>query len=227
MRTTACFNAFSAAALIAILLTSFVACSSTTAPSGPHTGASVTRQDKGSGVSVTALDSRSILPSGGLAGTEAIMTEVVAKVVSVDPKTRNLTLKSQDGNVFSVKAGAEVRNLPQVRVGDSVNVAYLEAVDFEVRQPTSEELARSKAGVAVVGRAPLGAKPSGIVAAQQTKIFVVESLDMQKSLVTLKEGERLLTVRAKYPENLSSVNLGDTVVVTVSELVAADIRPLS
>ena len=58
--------------------------------------------------------------------------EVSATVTAVDVPGRLVTLKGPDGKLFTVEAGAEVRNLPQVSVGDRVVVRY-----YEVRSPPS------------------------------------------------------------------------------------------
>jgi len=54
---------------------------------------------------------------------EQIITET-ATVEAVDQATRVVTLKGSKGNVFDIKAGEEVRNLVQVKVGDQVKVKY-------------------------------------------------------------------------------------------------------
>ncbi len=193
----------------------------------PHLGESVSRTTTPSGTTITRLDSRSIAPGGGLAGSEAVMSEITAKVVTINHKTRAVSLKMPDGKVAAITAGPEVKNLAQVKVGDDVRIAYIESVDFQVRQPTPAELAAANETVGIVGRAPVGSSPKGFVAAGTKRIFVVESMDREKALITMKEGDRLVTVRAKYPENMQLVKSGDTVVVTVSELFAADIKPVS
>jgi hypothetical protein len=205
-----------------VLALTLSACSQTK----PYTGEKVEQADLGSGVKVTAVESRSILPGGGLAGGDATITEVTAKVSALNLKTRLLTLKSLDGKSYKIKAGPEVRNLPQVKVGDTVRLAYMEAIDFQVRQPTPEEIAMANQGVVLAGRAPKGSNPAGVVAAGAIKIVTIEAIDKVNSLVTLKEGTQLLTVKAKYPQNLASVKAGDSVVVTISELIAAEITPV-
>jgi hypothetical protein len=49
------------------------------------------------------------------------VTAVTAQVQAVDLAKRIVTLKGPEGNVFDVKVGDEVRNLPQVKVGDPKN----------------------------------------------------------------------------------------------------------
>jgi hypothetical protein len=60
---------------------------------------------------------------GGV-GTSQTVT-VRAKVRSINMKTRDVTLVGPDGGVFTVHAGEQVQNLPQVKKGDTVVVHYM------------------------------------------------------------------------------------------------------
>ena len=61
--------------------------------------------------------------------------QLVATVESVDMSTRQVLLQTPDGARATVVAGPEVRNLPQVRAGDSVTVTYQEAIAVQMAQP--------------------------------------------------------------------------------------------
>ena len=61
--------------------------------------------------------------------------KAVATVEAIDLTSRFVTLKAPDGSSLVVKAGPEVRNLPQVKVGDQVVVSYQEALLAEVVKP--------------------------------------------------------------------------------------------
>jgi len=164
------------------------------------------------------------LPGGGLAGEESELKTMTAKVEGVDVKTRTLTLRTNDARLVPLKVGNEVRNLAQVDKGDTVELDYFEAVEFEVRQPTAEELELAGIGIDVAGRAAQGKKPAALVAGERVDILTIESIDKKKQLITLKSPEGYVTVKAKYPQNLKVVKVGDTVVVKTSELFAARIK---
>ena len=55
-----------------------------------------------------------------------------ATVKAIDHKRREVTLERADGTRVQLTVGKEVRNLPQVEVGDRVTVDMLEAVTVEV-----------------------------------------------------------------------------------------------
>jgi len=60
--------------------------------------------------------------------------EITAKVAKIDQQTREVTLKADDGREFSFVASEDVKNLPQVEVGDVVHVAYAEAFVYDVKK---------------------------------------------------------------------------------------------
>lgn len=59
---------------------------------------------------------------------------VTATVVKVDQKTREVTLKGEDGEEFSFVASADVKNLAQMKPGDVVTATYAEALAYEVKK---------------------------------------------------------------------------------------------
>ena len=79
--------------------------------------------------------------------------EVSATVTAVDLPGRLVTLRGPEGKLFTVEAGEEVRNLPQVEVGDRVVVRYYEAIAAELAKPGQQAAASAE-----VTRAPLGAQ---------------------------------------------------------------------
>ena len=192
----------------------------------PHTGEVVSEMTTPSGLKVVQTSSRSVLASGGLAGEESELKTMTAKVEGVNLPGRIVTLRTADDKLVSLKVGEAVQNLPQVEKGDTVELDYLEAIEFEVRQPSPEELKLAGVDVDVVGRAAKGEKPAALAAVGRVDVLSVESIDRKRDLITLKSPEGYVTVKAKYPQNLKVVKVGDTVVVKTSELLAARIKEL-
>ncbi len=93
----------------------------------------------------------------------------MATVEKVDHKTRMVTLRREDGRTFTFRASEEVRNLPQVQVGDQVIATYYEGIAAEVRPPTDEERANPTAIIEASGRAPLGEMPAAAGGALATR----------------------------------------------------------
>lgn len=204
--------------LPSICLLAPIGCSS----KSPHLGESVTRTEIEEGVSLTQAETRSLLPSGKLAGSESMLIEAESVVQSINYSTRAITLKTSDGEPMAIIAGPEIQNFAQIIAGDKVKVEYLISVAFEVREPTAEELAASEETLEIAARAKLGEMPAGGAAQSKVKIAIVQAVDKEAASLTLKNlnAASSTTVKAKYPENLTYVKVGDSVVITTLEAFA-------
>lgn len=148
-------------------------------------------------------------------------SSVSARVESVDLKTRLVTLRNAEGQLFSFFAGEEVVNLPQVRVGDTVTVAYANVV--KVRMAESGEYWDES--VSEVARAMPGSKPGAIVGNEDTFTATIEAIDKRLGTVSLRMPDgSLKTVKAKDPANLDKAGVGDTLVITTSEAVGITVE---
>ena len=69
-------------------------------------------------------------PIAGVAAQEAALI-YDGEVTKIDPATRTVTLKNQDGET-SIVAGPEVKNFAEIKVGDRFDVVYELAVAIEL-----------------------------------------------------------------------------------------------
>jgi Cu/Ag efflux protein CusF len=154
------------------------------------------------------------LPSDAAVAT----VEATATVVNVDQKTREVTLKKEDGTEFKFIAGDAVKNLAQVKAGDRLKVRYAEGVAYEVKKGGS---AVGPATTVAGQRAAEGAKPGGAMARQTTLTVVITAIDTKAPSVTLKHADGTTeTLKVLHPEKLQGVKVGDTVEVTYTEALA-------
>jgi hypothetical protein len=152
--------------------------------------------------------------------------QLVAKVKAIDYTTRRVTLVDSSGAAMDVIAGSQVKRLNEVKVGDTVKIKSTVSVLVEVRAATPEEVATPVAAVEVTGRASSASPPAGGMGRALRVVTTVERTDVPNMLVTLK-GPRgdTTTVRARNVENVKKLHVGDTVVLTYTEAVAAEIVP--
>src|SRR4029450_9088992 len=85
--------------------------------------------------------------------------KVSAQVVAIDKATRTLTLKGPDGNSVDVAAGEEVKNFPQIKLGDFVVVQLMQSLALELKKTKGGEplAGREAAAVAQPGGRPAAA----------------------------------------------------------------------
>jgi len=155
----------------------------------------------------------------------AYQEEVVtgtATVEAIDLEKRTVTLRHADGSTFDLAVGPEVRNLPQVKVGDDVVVKYFQSILVQVTKPGAAAGSQVKGTAA---RAEPGEKPAAVVATNVTVTATVEKIDKKKMIATLKGPEgKVVDVKVQNPKNLENVNVGDRVVITYTEGVAVSVE---
>ncbi len=150
--------------------------------------------------------------------------QIVATVESVDMKTRQVMLRAADGSRATVVAGPEVRNLAQVRAGDTVTVTYQEAVAVQMAPPGS---APPNAAVLAADRAAPGQLPGGAVGAVVVGRVTVVSAAPDGSSVTftgrdgathtaqVRDPKMQAFVRQLRPGNQVDVGFASEVAVSV------------
>ena len=145
-----------------------------------------------------------------------------ATVAAINQETREVTLKGEDGKETTLTVGEEVKNLPQVKVGDQVNVAYYESVDVEVL--SAGQAAPKAAAISALETAQPGQKPAGTMATELSVVATIEAINKDSETVTLKGPEgNTKTVKVRNPANLEKVAVGDRVLITLTRAVAVDV----
>src|SRR5262252_5216332 len=159
------------------------------------------------------------LPSGTLG---AALVSATARVKAIDLPTRHVTLERADGSEVTLYADENVRNLPQVKVGDAVTVWYDESIAYEVKKPGTA--APGAAVAEEARRARRGEKPAGSGARVTTIVATITGIDKAAGTVTLQGPTgRATTIKARDPRNLDRVTIGDLVEITYSEAVAVSV----
>lgn len=155
-------------------------------------------------------------------GGEALVS-VTVSIEAINLEARELTLKGPLGNVDTVVVSPEVKRLAEFKVGDLIQIDYYAAIAAELRAPTEEEKATPLAVVEDKGRKVDGAPGAGGYRILKA-VVTVEGLDRPTSSATLK-GPRgnYATVKVKDPAVLSSLHIGDSVVVVYTEALAVRI----
>src|SRR5690606_12612611 len=88
------------------------------------------------------------------------LREVSGTVAAVDLPSRRVTLRNSAGDLTTVQASPDVRNLEQVRVGDRVSVGYFEGIAADVKRPGDGVRTPQKSvmqATAAPGQRPAGA----------------------------------------------------------------------
>jgi len=111
------------------------------------------------------------------------VTTIKASVEAVDQQNRTVTLKGPRGNVFTIPVSERVKNLPQVKAGHVVHIAYFEAVAVDAKK-TDAALAGSE--TYEEDSAPPGEKPAGVVLRKVHAITEVLDVNSESQSVRVR-----------------------------------------
>jgi hypothetical protein len=157
----------------------------------------------------------------------AVVTDLVtiqAKVLAIDLADRKVTLEKPNGRKVTLTVDKSAVNLPQVKVGDIVQMDYLESVAISVVGPGETPEAEGGGMVAV---APRGQKPGGIVAhsVQVTAQILKIKAKQRKVLLKWPDGTTKWIKAGPAVKHFDRLKVNDQVVVTYTEAVAIDVKP--
>lgn len=157
-----------------------------------------------------------IVTRGSEPGMYSIETsKVTATVTALDAASRKITVVTPEGKKRVIKAGPEVANFGQIRVGDQLVVTVAEEL---VVFMAKDGLTLPDGKRAIVAKAAEGAKP-GILTAETTQITAkVIGLDRAKrqAMIQLPDGTtKTFTVRKDV--DLSQRTIGEEVVFQYTE----------
>lgn len=155
------------------------------------------------------------------------LQEVSATVASVNQTTRTLSLTGDDGSSATFEVGPEVKNFPQIRVGDKVVVSYYRGI-AAVLQAKGTPLSKKVDTIDLATSAAPGTKPGAGVGTATHAIVVIEKVDTQANSVSFKRPDgQSRTLPVKSPEGqefIRKLKKGDQVEVLYTEAVAIEVR---
>jgi hypothetical protein len=175
---------------------------------------------------ITKPDARGDVVTTSVPGKASAVAaaELSAQVVSIDKKTRTLSLKGPKGKVVDVVAGDDVRNFDQIKVGDFLVVRYLQSLALELQKAKTGMSGISTTETAV--KAEPGQRPAVAGGREVSAIAKVTAVDEKAKTISL-QGPRgnVVSLDVQNPEQFKVVKVGDEVLVTYTEAVAVSIEP--
>lgn len=149
-----------------------------------------------------------------------------ASVVAVDPASRVITIKTEDGDVVDVTAGEQVRNFAQIKPGDMIVVTLQRSLTFTVSPPGTK--LPSAFVVDRGARAKLGAKPAGVLSRSTSLTGVITAVDVPDNTISVapQSGGAIHVLEVHNPERqayLPKIAPGSLLTVTYTSTVALDV----
>lgn len=150
------------------------------------------------------------------------LTSVTASVEAVDLANRIVTLRGPRGNVFAVLVGPEVKNLPQVKAGDMLEIDHYASVAIDVKKT---EGAPALTETALATKAAPGERPGALAL---RKVHVVTNVlginTVSQSVLVRGPLGHLTEVKIRDPKVLTGLKTGGQIDLTYVEGVAIAVR---
>ncbi len=149
--------------------------------------------------------------------------KVEAEVMAVDLKTRTVTPKGPEGNVFDVTVGKSVKNLAQVKVGDRVVTEYFEALAIKLKKGGG---LRETVESSDLQRAQPGQKPGAMKTREVSFVADVMEVDTKGGSITVLGAKgRVVKLKIKDPAVLADIKQGDQIEGTYIQATALVVVP--
>lgn len=145
------------------------------------------------------------------------------QIIGIEPASRTLTVKGAAGNVVVVVVNEEVAGFDSLKIGDTVDVLYKNALLVTADKVTGADAGLRKR----VDTQAYQPASGGFESTRQIEILAtVQKIDRKKRLVTLRGPYRTQTVEARPDIDLSGVKVGDTVHAVFISAAAVKVTPM-
>jgi predicted CoA-binding protein len=146
-----------------------------------------------------------------------------AAVTKIDAAKRKLSVELEDGKHKTIKVDKSVQNFDQIKVGDKLKLAYAEEMPIAVGE-SKDPVGAENAGL--VGIAPKGAKPGGVMVETTNMTAKVVAVDPEKHHLTIQDadGKEKKMKISKKAKNLDTLKPGETIEITVTEALAIEVE---
>lgn len=148
----------------------------------------------------------------------------VGVVQSVDLQSRLVSIKNEDGKIFTIHAGPEVRNLAQIGPGSVVKVEYQEALAIALEKSKSGAINERQDTVSV-GRTPVGALPGATIEQNVRMLGTILAIDKEHRKVLIQGAIHHVNLKIPANMDLKDLKVGDQVVATYVQELGVAVGP--
>ena len=144
------------------------------------------------------------------------------KIADVNRARRQVTLEGQDGRKVTLNV-RNPYNLQAAQVGEPFVARYYQIVNIRKKKPGENVQSATLSGG--VTTAQPGGVPGATSEVQGTVLVTVDAIDQPNGTVTVKAADGTTqTVKARNPQNLKRLKVGDELVVSVYRAIAISLE---
>jgi hypothetical protein len=159
----------------------------------------------------------------------ATLLTATATVTAIDRENRLVTIEGPEGDSMVIQVTDQVKNLPQVEVGDKVKISYFSSKTVDIAKPGDDVTLGTEVSE-VGGTAPAGEKPAAAAGVAVTRTVEVMFVDPYQKYITFlspDRGLRKISLKdtPQLQHYLNELKKGDIVQVTYTEAMAIAVEP--
>lgn len=158
--------------------------------------------------------------------TRAELVTLTGEVLALDLATREITLLGPLGGTIAATVDPQVKNLPQVKVGDLVEISYYQSVAISAHK--AGEPNPLFTGGEASSAAP-GERPAADISKQKKVTVTVVSVDVEKRMLVVQGPDGTLfsseVERPEFAVKLKNLKAGDKLDVVVTQALAMSVTP--
>ena len=169
-----------------------------------------------------------VAPPAGI--NKSMLVEATATVTAVDMANHLVTIQGPEGNSAVIQVTDQVKNLPQVKIGDRVDIKYYRSAAASIVKLDDDAELGTVDVSAAKATAPAGEKPAGAIGLQTTRRAEVVFVDPHQKFISFRSpriGLRRVSLmdRPDLQHYLDELKKGDIVEVTYTEAMAISLEP--
>jgi Cu/Ag efflux protein CusF len=150
-------------------------------------------------------------------------TTVTATVEAIQPSSREVTLKKEDGNYEVLKVPTSVRQFDSLKVGDTLRIRYYENIVLRLKEPGEPDVdTTSKSATPAAG-----GEAAGTMAGQRTITATITAIDPKVPSITFTGPNKWsYSSRVEDTKALAKVKVGDRVDITWTAATLMSFEPM-
>jgi Cu/Ag efflux protein CusF len=153
-------------------------------------------------------------------------TRGTATIQAIDHTTRAVTLRLKDGTDETLVAGPEIARFNELKVGDTVNMTYVESLVVQVHKPGDDNVPSGTASDIALTRGR-GPRPAGTIGQQVKTAVTVKAVNpSMPSITVLTADGHTVTRKIEDRKNLDGVKPGDKLEITYTEALLMALAPV-
>ena len=151
-------------------------------------------------------------------------TTAVGVVQTVDLQSRLVSIKNEEGKIFTIHAGPEVRNLAQIGPGSVVKVEYQEALAIALDKAPSGGV-NVREDTVSVGRTPAGGLPGATIENNVKMVGTIIAIDKAKRTVLIQGAIHHVNLKIPADMDLKDLKVGDQVIAQYVQELGVAVGP--